>query len=283
VNDGSTDETSEIAHRYATEFPNIVRVFDKDNSGHGSGINTAVVISVGKFFKAVDADDRIENVTEYLDALEKSAADIVLTNFRTVTPSDILIREYKANGNDNHDVLNFHGVTYRTDFYRDLNFQLPENVSYEDSEYSTVPFAYTDKIEYFDIFVYVYTLGRVGQSMSAEIRTKRLHDYEVVIYDTLQYLPDNAVKRNFFLWKLGEMLLSSYSAAMIISPDKRSGRKYSRELCRRIRYDCPDLYNVSRKRYLACVIMSYLRFNGDTLQNIKKLPVYKVIRKVTGN
>ena len=37
VNDGSKDRTIEIANEYLEKFPNIVKVVDKENGGHGSG------------------------------------------------------------------------------------------------------------------------------------------------------------------------------------------------------------------------------------------------------
>ena len=39
VNDGSKDGTIDIANAYAEKFPDIVRVIDKPNGGHGSGVN----------------------------------------------------------------------------------------------------------------------------------------------------------------------------------------------------------------------------------------------------
>ena len=39
VNDGSYDDTSRIAHEYEREYPSIIRVIDKENGGHGSGVN----------------------------------------------------------------------------------------------------------------------------------------------------------------------------------------------------------------------------------------------------
>ena len=41
VNDGSTDKTSDIAHNYAKKF-NFIKVIDKENGGHGSGINVGI-------------------------------------------------------------------------------------------------------------------------------------------------------------------------------------------------------------------------------------------------
>ena len=44
VNDGSKDNTLEIAKRYEELYPNIVKAVDKENGGHGSTINKALEI-----------------------------------------------------------------------------------------------------------------------------------------------------------------------------------------------------------------------------------------------
>ena len=36
VNDGSKDDTIKIANEYAERYPDIVKVVDKENGGHGS-------------------------------------------------------------------------------------------------------------------------------------------------------------------------------------------------------------------------------------------------------
>ena len=48
VNDGSKDGTSEIAHEYKNKYPNIVRVVDKDNGGHGDAVNSGLSHATGK-------------------------------------------------------------------------------------------------------------------------------------------------------------------------------------------------------------------------------------------
>ena len=60
VNDGSKDNTLEIAKRYEELYPNIVKAIDKENGGHGSTINKALEIATGLYFKCVDADDWLE-------------------------------------------------------------------------------------------------------------------------------------------------------------------------------------------------------------------------------
>jgi len=39
VNDGSSDETAEIAAGYAEKYPTIVKVINQENGGHGEAVN----------------------------------------------------------------------------------------------------------------------------------------------------------------------------------------------------------------------------------------------------
>ena len=67
VNDGSKDNTLEIAKRYEELYPNIVKAIDKENGGHGSTINKALEIATGLYFKCVDADDWLEENDAFND------------------------------------------------------------------------------------------------------------------------------------------------------------------------------------------------------------------------
>lgn len=57
VNDGSSDRTIDIAREYEAEYPTIVKVIDKPNGGHGSGVNAGLKIATGLYYKVVDSDD----------------------------------------------------------------------------------------------------------------------------------------------------------------------------------------------------------------------------------
>ena len=69
VNDGSKDDTIKIANEYAERYPDIVKVVDKENGGHGSGINEGLKLASGRYFKVVDSDDWLDK-----DALEQLIA-----------------------------------------------------------------------------------------------------------------------------------------------------------------------------------------------------------------
>ena len=46
IDDGSKDATSEIADRYAKEYPHIVTTVHQENGGHGAGINQGIEYAV---------------------------------------------------------------------------------------------------------------------------------------------------------------------------------------------------------------------------------------------
>lgn len=76
INDGSSDNTSKIAHNYADKHSSI-RVIDKLNGGHGSTINCGIVSAKGKYFRIVDSDDWIDpnELEKLVKYLEKSNVD----------------------------------------------------------------------------------------------------------------------------------------------------------------------------------------------------------------
>ena len=60
INDGSTDNTACIAARYPEKYPEIFRLVNKENGGHGSAVNCGISEAKGKYFKTVDGDDWVD-------------------------------------------------------------------------------------------------------------------------------------------------------------------------------------------------------------------------------
>ncbi len=59
INDGSKDGTINIANEYKAKYPDYFKVIDKENGGHGSGLNDAYKIAEGLYFKCCDSDDKL--------------------------------------------------------------------------------------------------------------------------------------------------------------------------------------------------------------------------------
>ena len=86
IDDGSKDATSEIAGRYAKEYPHIVTTVHQENGGHGAGINQGIEYAEGKYFKVVDSDDWVSgDYMRFLDTLEQcdksGGVDLFVTNY----------------------------------------------------------------------------------------------------------------------------------------------------------------------------------------------------------
>ena len=54
------DETLQIAKKYEEKYPDIIRVIDKENGGHGDAVNAGLRNATGKYFKVVDSDDWVD-------------------------------------------------------------------------------------------------------------------------------------------------------------------------------------------------------------------------------
>ena len=60
VDDGSKDNTAEIADSYERKYPGIVRAIHQENGGHGEAVNAGIRNATGLFFKVVDSDGWVD-------------------------------------------------------------------------------------------------------------------------------------------------------------------------------------------------------------------------------
>lgn len=199
VNDGSKDSSSEIAHRYADEFPDVVKVIDKKNGHYGSCINVALPILRGKYTRIVDSDDWVstEGLNTLLTKLHSLDVDIVFTDYECVYEKSGKVCTKRINGqkinevisiddnrlsllNDKED-LKMHHMTYRTQLLLDSNYRQTEGVVYTDTEYVFYPLMRAKTVTFFDIVLYQYMVGREEQSIALSSRLLHTKDYYPII------------------------------------------------------------------------------------------------------
>ena len=136
INDGSTDNTSIKAHEYQNRYPQLVRVIDKMNGGHGSVINRGAIEARGRYIKVVDGDDWVhtENLVKSVDYLERTDSDMVLNPYITVDIS----KNYKQSiqnlkiqpGKYNIDDIIIGGGEYISPYAYDQGRYTEENKTY---------------------------------------------------------------------------------------------------------------------------------------------------------
>lgn len=84
---------------YEKQYPGIVRLINQENAGPGSTVNRGIENAAGKYFRMVDADDWVgDGFEEYVNALKKTDADMIVTNYTCVDDKTNDTRFIKING-----------------------------------------------------------------------------------------------------------------------------------------------------------------------------------------
>ncbi len=302
VNDGSPDKSGEIACRYMEKYPGIYEMISKKNGGHGSAINMGVEHAVGAYFKVIDADDWVdtEEFEKFVQVIRNCDADAVISDYRTYdiqTNEEIL---YKASmGDDDRcyklseimeqwlDVtwgMTFHGIAYRTEFYRKQSYRLAEKVFYEDQEYATVPMSRAEKVYFTGLCVYVYRIGDVNQSVAGQNQVKRMPHLETVIYKVLeQEEHQNEMAEggaDYWKKKTAMIVTSYYQIALLKNRNRKGGREHVKILNQNIELNSIDVYKMVKRKCYCFIFMSYLHVSNHFYE--KYAPkLIKLKRKLT--
>ena len=235
VNDGSTDNTANIANEYAEKYPTIIKVIHQDNKGHGGAINSAMNIAEGIFFKVLDSDDWFDQdafmkVIDKLSDIVKSniGLDMMVVNyvyekinkknkkvvhFRNIMPVDVIFDfddiKHIAPGR----YMMMHSIIYRTRLLKNAKINLPEHTFYEDSIFAFAPLEYVKNICYLDVNLYRYYIGRTDQSVNEQIMISRIDQQLRVNY----YIIDFMAKAKFDSVKKYKYMLSFLEIVLIVS------------------------------------------------------------------
>lgn len=196
VNDGSVDETAQIADDYARNYPTIVKVIHQSNGGHGEAVNAGLRNSTGLFFKVVDSDDWVDlaaynKVLEVLGSFVEhhQPLDMLISNFvyekegarvKKVMNYDDVLPENTSFGWDDMgyfgkgQYLMMHSIIYRTQLLRDCGLELPKHTFYVDNLFVYKPLVHVEHLYYLNVDFYRYYIGREDQSVNERVMISRI-------------------------------------------------------------------------------------------------------------
>ena len=188
VNDGSRDKTSEIAHKFADKYP-FIRVLDKENGGHGSGINCGVELAEGLYFKVLDSDDHLDkdglyHLIEKIEEHQKEGTlpDVYVADYVSVSVETgdttvsslskafkyhetiVTPKEIKHMGSQQYFMMHF--LFTKTSLLKETNIKLIEKTFYEDNQFVYHVLIHAETYCYLEKPIYLYSIGRIGQSVS---------------------------------------------------------------------------------------------------------------------
>lgn len=195
INDGSKDNSSVIAHEYASKYPQTFRVIDKENGNYGSCVNRGLAEAQGKYIKILDADDWFDTTEfeKYLGKLLDVEVDMVLTPYNSVMcnsgtkkleTKDIQVEttfDFNTFPIDKLSFFPMHMVTYRTEMLKTMGYFQTEGVSYTDTEWAIMPLYVIKQFVFFPLVVYQYLVGRDGQTVDPNVMIRNAWHFEPIL------------------------------------------------------------------------------------------------------
>jgi len=263
VNDGSKDDSPEIAREYRDRFPQTVVFIDKANGGHGSTINAALKAASGRYFRVLDSDDWFDTPAflHYLEALAHCGEDLIVTPYS---------QEYTETGESvrydygwlEHDrvygaaelvsdaerlYITMHASTFRTQLLRDCALELFEHCFYVDMQYIFYPLPYLKDYRFLNDSVYRYFIGRPEQSMNPAVFLRNMPQHEKVLRWMIGYYAERRDRlapevRDYMAHILYLMFHTHMELVCIRLPDRALAYRSIRDFDAWLRQTAPDLW-----------------------------------------
>ncbi len=294
VNDGSKDNTLKIAKDYEKKYPDTIKVVDKENGGHGSGVNKGLELATGLYYKVVDSDDSVDKdsllkTIKLIKDLNKknNLVDMVIVNYvydrydgkKEISYKNTLPENKIFTWNDTKrfkkdEYLLMHSVIYKTSILKECNLKLPEHCFYVDNIFVYKPLPYVKTMYYLNVPFYNYFIGREDQSVNEKTMIKRIDQQIKVVklmidsFDPFTYLKDN---KNLSKYLIHYMDMMMTVTTILLQVD---GTKVSKEKIK----DIWNYLNLNNKKLYRYCNMSLSGFTK--LPRIISVPGYRIANKI---
>ena len=293
VNDGSTDSTPLLAAEFVRLWPQVFRVVDKENGGHGSAVNAGIDAATGKYYRVIDGDDRIctANIPALLDAMEASDADVFVdvkreVNIETGTsrlltlPADLprgcsVPFDDVCTRGDIEEFFKIHTMSMRTDFLRGAGIRLLEHTFYVDYEWAVKVGAAAQTICFSDLEGCNYFVGNAEQSVAPANYVRRWGDHTRVTEELLRFADDacaakslDPVRQAFVDMRVRLLVDTHYNIALIFDDDRERGMERAREFRAFMQAEHPRFHAWGEKRFRQAQVLHYLGFDAAKLDRL---------------
>ena len=198
TDDGSGDDTPQIARGFVEKHPGTFRLISQENRGYGSSLENALARGRGLYFKVVDGDDKVDprGLESLLDRIaglaeEEELPDMIVTPFFTWISgrSDRGCVYQKVENHpglssvpvsleaaDLSRGLSIFEITCRRDMLLEAHPDLLHRCLYVDNELVMAVLLSARTLCLLDRPVTVYRTDRPGQSMSQAVLGARFRD-----------------------------------------------------------------------------------------------------------
>ena len=301
VNDGSKDGTLKIAKEYKEKYPDIIKVVDKENGGHGDAVNFGLANATGKYFKVVDSDDWVNEealllILSFLKELERDdkEIDMLVSNYvyekvgaahkkcihyRNVLPQDKIFTWDEIGRFHLDQYILMHSVIYRTSMIKLSQMTLPKHTFYVDNLFAYCPLPYVQTIYYMHNNLYQYYLGRDDQSVNEKVLMSRIEQQIQVTKMVAESVDLQEVRRRHpklagYMCRNVSIMMAISSIHLLLKGDEQANNRHF-ELWAELKKSNPRLYY--RLRYTK--LSGFTNLPGK-LGKLATVGGYRLARKI---
>ncbi len=232
VNDGSTDNSGDIAQQYADKYANITLI-NQSNQGLSGARNTGIKHANGEYIQFVDSDDYLEEnvlgglmkqvVKDNLDVLRFKYQNVRINNeskeyeiFKPYKSDSFLFDDYSSSATDGTSFLNerFGTACYAVMFIIRKtildNCIFKHGIYFEDTEWTPRMILNSKRIASTNTVVYNYLIreGSITKAVNKKKQRKVLEDKILLIQSMKQQYCQNT-KSMWYLSMIARTVLST--------------------------------------------------------------------------
>lgn len=282
VNDGSKDNSGNIAKEYEKNNKNRIIYVEKENGGLSDARNYGLKYATGDFVAFLDSDDYIEkNAYEemYNKAIEENA-DYVECDFIWEFPNKIRVDKQYPYKNKK-EMLSFVRVVawnklIKSQLITDNNLEFPKGLRYEDVEFTYKLIPFVNKFAYVDK-PFIHYVQREGSI--ANVQNERTAEIFTVLDNVIEFYKKNNIYeeyRNELEYNYARYLLCSSLKRMCKIKDKTIREKLLTESWERLNSNFPNwkenvilkTVNIGKNKYMRTINKSTYEIYSKILEII---------------
>ena len=282
VNDGSKDNSGNIAKEYEQNNKDRVIYVEKENGGLSDARNYGLKYATGDFIAFLDSDDYIEkNAYEemYNKAIEENA-DYVECDFIWEFPNKIRVDKQYPYKNKK-EMLSFVRVVawnklIKRQLITDNNLEFPKGLRYEDVEFTYKLIPFINKFTYVDK-PFIHYVQREGSI--ANVQNERTAEIFTVLDNVIEFYKENNIYdeyRDELEYNYARYLLCSSLKRMCKIKDKIVREKLLTESWERLNLNFPNwkeniilkTVNIGKNKYMRTVNKSTYKIYSKILEII---------------
>ena len=276
VNDGSPDNSGEIAKEYATRCPDKILYFEKENGGLSDARNFGIKHSSGKYLAFVDSDDYItENLFKDLAPYMEADYDMVKFKISVINEDGSVINKNYSpifenkSGEEAFDILYKSdvmtevawGYIYKREFFVNNNFEFAKGLYHEDFGLIPLVLIKASKVASTDVFGYNYVQTKTSITRgNEELRYRRAEDllkhYDYMLEKIKKYNVSKITKQNIKIYYTNCIILE------LNNLNDEEQRRYIKQIRKRKMVNnikARNLKQFIKKLILTCNIKLYLK------------------------